>query len=616
MHIFHKSALAALGFLLIIPAGGANAGEWILLKVFQGEFLGGPNTGGDRRDKLEAQAHRHVRFAIPAAVKLRIAYTVDEKFIPAYWPKDISLTPGIDLTALLKGPGKREKRYLVATSSEFDAPAGSVLTLHIDEESFSSGYKTFYPAKWRITVHYKGAKQTQAALPAVTGQSSGVQTPAPAPAPAPAAAPAPQEPPAAECGVQAECAKPPLPEPVKDPPKKTGAKPADPALDLAFWNSVKDSANPVLYRAYLEKFPKGVFAIIARERLKKLKPAPAAPAPAPATPAAAPVPAAGGAAKPATGEKLTAGALIKQAEEAEDLAASLKLYLRAARMGSARASAEAAQLIYQDSTDEAGAQRAFGLFRKALAGGYYGGCDGYIYALLNENHTKEATGVFITCYKAHPEDTMASIGRWGARFRQTLQKRLKAAGRYQGAIDGAFGPASRAALDAFVRSGAVKARALIVSPRGVGPITGKTPYTLKVLRAALPGYVIHEENYSSEGDIYSRLTALRGGKLALRFDGGDTVTQISIHDPAIATRDGLRAGMSFAALKKRGLTKGLSCHTGADDSAGEIFCTREDFYLTFIFKNGEPKDFPADEAIPLAKMPAKARVDALLWFAE
>ncbi len=295
---------------------------------------------------------------------------------------------------------------------------------------------------------------------------------------------------------------------------------------------------------------------------------------------------------------------------------ALKWYLRAAQKGSAKASAEAGQLVYQDSTDKAGMQRAFSLFGKAIAGGYYGGCDGYIYALLNENMTKQAVDVFLKCYKAKPLDTLASIGRWGARFRGELQKWLKAAGRYNGAIDGAFGPASRAALEAWAAGGAAKTPALVISPRGVGRLTGKTPYTKKALQKALPGFAIREENYSSEGDIYSRLTARRGGKLAMRFDGGNTLDRIDIFDPAIATKDGLRAGMSFAKLKKRGLTRAMTCRTGADDTADVIYCPRKDYYLTFTFANGAPIRFPPDDVVPLAKMPGKARVRAILWFAQ
>ncbi|SLN32313.1 caspase family protein [Oceanibacterium hippocampi] len=70
------------------------------------------------------------------------------------------------------------------------------------------------------------------------------------------------------------------------------------ALDMAFWNSVKDSRNEAMLNAYLARFPAGVFAELARIKIASLQTAaPAAPAaivetpaPAPAeAPAAAPV---------------------------------------------------------------------------------------------------------------------------------------------------------------------------------------------------------------------------------------------------------------------------------------------------------------------------------------
>ena len=51
------------------------------------------------------------------------------------------------------------------------------------------------------------------------------------------------------------------------------AKPAaavDQAVELEFWKSVKDSGNPAMLRAYLDKFPDGSFAPLARIRIKEL----------------------------------------------------------------------------------------------------------------------------------------------------------------------------------------------------------------------------------------------------------------------------------------------------------------------------------------------------------
>ncbi len=53
------------------------------------------------------------------------------------------------------------------------------------------------------------------------------------------------------------------------------------ALDLAFWDAVKDSRSPADYRAYLEQYPNGRFAALARVRS-----APSAPAATPSAPAA------------------------------------------------------------------------------------------------------------------------------------------------------------------------------------------------------------------------------------------------------------------------------------------------------------------------------------------
>jgi uncharacterized caspase-like protein len=63
-------------------------------------------------------------------------------------------------------------------------------------------------------------------------------------------------------------------------------------LELAFWDAIKSSTRSADYTAYLEQYPRGRFAALARVRAQALAEpaAPAAPAPSPA-PVAAPVPA-------------------------------------------------------------------------------------------------------------------------------------------------------------------------------------------------------------------------------------------------------------------------------------------------------------------------------------
>jgi len=53
----------------------------------------------------------------------------------------------------------------------------------------------------------------------------------------------------------------------QSPATPTPEEVAAEALDLAFWNSVKDSNRREEFRAYLEQHPNGHFAGLARARL-------------------------------------------------------------------------------------------------------------------------------------------------------------------------------------------------------------------------------------------------------------------------------------------------------------------------------------------------------------
>lgn len=64
-----------------------------------------------------------------------------------------------------------------------------------------------------------------------------------------------------------------------------GAQQPSEAAETAFWDSVKDSRDPAEVQTYLDKFPNGLFAPLARIRLRNLQGASnAAPAPAASTP--------------------------------------------------------------------------------------------------------------------------------------------------------------------------------------------------------------------------------------------------------------------------------------------------------------------------------------------
>jgi class 3 adenylate cyclase len=55
-----------------------------------------------------------------------------------------------------------------------------------------------------------------------------------------------------------------------DTVERPTAVPEGSAVELAFWDTVKDSDNPAMFRAYLEQFPAGAFRALAEIRLEEI----------------------------------------------------------------------------------------------------------------------------------------------------------------------------------------------------------------------------------------------------------------------------------------------------------------------------------------------------------
>ncbi|HEY7748628.1 MAG TPA: adenylate/guanylate cyclase domain-containing protein [Aestuariivirgaceae bacterium] len=56
-----------------------------------------------------------------------------------------------------------------------------------------------------------------------------------------------------------------------DEPEGPSMDPVSVSIELEFWNSVKDSEDPAMFRAYLEKYPEGEFRSLAEIQLSKLR---------------------------------------------------------------------------------------------------------------------------------------------------------------------------------------------------------------------------------------------------------------------------------------------------------------------------------------------------------
>jgi len=76
--------------------------------------------------------------------------------------------------------------------------------------------------------------------------------------------------------------QPAAPQPATPQPAAPQTAPQADALEIVFWESIRNSTNPADYQEYLKHYPNGAFAGLARNRLQQVaaeKPAPAAPKP-------------------------------------------------------------------------------------------------------------------------------------------------------------------------------------------------------------------------------------------------------------------------------------------------------------------------------------------------
>ncbi|WP_372841583.1 hypothetical protein [Phaeovulum sp.] len=262
-----------------------------------------------------------------------------------------------------------------------------------------------------------------------------------------------------ECGTGLECRPEPddLAVPLTDddapaPAAAQGA--ADAALDLAFWEAIKETNDPNLYRAYLAQFPNGTFRVIVEARLQAL---PTAPAAAPAAPVATP-------AAPAA----NAEAIFDQAEAIMSAAYALDvtrwdaearrampLYTQAGQGGFAPAWVELASLYENGIGTAQDNQAALELYQRAGAMGYD---EGYYRALMVADQLGESDAYvqsFLALYRSEPGmalDSFNSVSSAGPRW---LQQFLQAEGVYTGQIDGAFGAGSHAALETYLAASAL-----------------------------------------------------------------------------------------------------------------------------------------------------------------
>lgn len=262
-----------------------------------------------------------------------------------------------------------------------------------------------------------------------------------------------------ECGEGLEC-RPPADDPVP-PDQDTGATDsapapriaqADGAMDLAFWEAVKDSDDPALLRAYLDQFPEGVFRVIAEARLAALTGTATQ-----ATPPAASTPGPGEAPATTPIGAYREGMAIMDRAYAGDLAGwdeaarrAMPLFQRASEGGVGAAWVELGALYENGIGVITDNPRAIDYF---LMAGESGLPEGYVRALMLLDQSGQATRFVDVFMVLARQDLGAALGAFdsvSANAPVWVQRDLANRGYYRGALDGRFGAGSQTALSAFL----------------------------------------------------------------------------------------------------------------------------------------------------------------------
>ncbi|MEM9248101.1 MAG: caspase family protein [Pseudomonadota bacterium] len=240
----------------------------------------------------------------------------------------------------------------------------------------------------------------------------------------------------------------PAPAPQTALPQTTRTAPAPSApsseVEALFWTSIANSTNAADFQAYLETFPNGVFAILARNRLNALAPA-STPATAPATAGAAPPAATGTAGStPATGFA-DLGALANGLESpsaAPNAVPGAGLAQTGAQAGTGAGQAAPSQPTFPLLTGPAGTVPPSGAGQAGVAQGNVApGANAQIAGLAAPVATSPVQN-----FQANDPALDLPLDRDGT---FELQERLSAMGYDAGRPDGVYGPRTERAIRAF-----------------------------------------------------------------------------------------------------------------------------------------------------------------------
>jgi uncharacterized caspase-like protein len=216
--------------------------------------------------------------------------------------------------------------------------------------------------------------------------------------------------------------------------------------EALYWSSVKDSTDSAVIQSYLDRYPDGEFSILAKARLASLG--------APAETSAVEEPPASVAAP-----GLEAFQKAQAADAAGDAAGAARFYQQAADAGHPRAMALLGYAYEYGRGVGQSNDKAFALFLRAAnlgdVQGKFSLAWAYDQGKMTTSDPAFAGRLFLEVLRSG--ENAAFYAKVISDFHtglkpatmKVIQEGLKQDGRYQGAVDGAFGPSTERALKSF-----------------------------------------------------------------------------------------------------------------------------------------------------------------------
>jgi hypothetical protein len=126
------------------------------LAQFSGVFEGGANLhsseGADRIAELREQGSREFKIFAPSQIRLGWDIEIDRDHVPPDWPADIGLgNTSVDIEVITDAGNETR----VISQGEI-LPKGAEVTVRVRQQTYglSGTYITYYPAKWKVVLHY------------------------------------------------------------------------------------------------------------------------------------------------------------------------------------------------------------------------------------------------------------------------------------------------------------------------------------------------------------------------------------------------------------------------------------------------------------------------------